>query len=82
MADTQHALVARGELVLNQRNGSPITTFQPASDDRGEWLPIENEDSTPLDPAKHWRLAPLPLRVDGARVVRTYPVVVKSLEHA
>ncbi|WP_407146344.1 hypothetical protein [Bradyrhizobium sp. ORS 86] len=71
---TQYALVANGEILA--------LTFRPVRDDRGEWLPIENEDSSPFDPALHWRLKPLPLRVDGDRVVRTYPVVAKSMEQA
>lgn len=42
------------------------------------WLPVEYEDSEPFDPAKHYRLTPLPPRVDGDRVVRVYPVVAKE----
>jgi len=73
--EQQWALVVGGEIVS--------VTFRPAKDDRGgEWLPIENEDNRPFDAALHWRLKPLPLRVDGDRVVRTYPVVPKSMEHA
>lgn len=71
----QYALVAPGGNVL-------ATSFRIAADDRGQWLPIENEDMQPFDPAQHWRLKPLALRVDGERVVRTYPVVAKSQEHA
>ncbi|WGR67837.1 MULTISPECIES: hypothetical protein [unclassified Bradyrhizobium] len=75
VAEQQYCLVRGGELIA--------TSFKPAKDeDGGEWLPIENEDSQPFDPAKHWRLKPLPLRLDGDRVVRVYPVVVKSQEHA
>lgn len=77
----QFALVANGELVMGQQ-GHPCTTYRPQPDRRGEWLPIENEDSAPFDPVRHWRMQPLPLRVDGNRVVRLYPIVVKSLEHA
>lgn len=44
-------------------------------------LPIVNIDSAPFDPAKHWRLKPLPLRVEGDRVVREFPIVMKSLEN-
>lgn len=80
VAETQYALVVDGE-VLTHRD-TPATTFKPAADDRGVWLPIENEDSIQFDPALHWRLKPLPLRVDGERVVRTYPIVAKSQEHA
>lgn len=75
VGEQQYCLVRGGELVS--------TSFKPAKDpDGGEWLPIENEDNQPFDPALHWRLKPLPLRLDGERVVRTYPVVAKSQEHA
>jgi hypothetical protein len=46
VADIQYALVANGALVLGQ-TGFPITTHRPDSDPRGEWLPVENEDSDP-----------------------------------
>ncbi|MGY3240561.1 hypothetical protein ACVMAJ_007451 [Bradyrhizobium sp. USDA 4448] len=81
VAEQQYALVSNGELVKPAR-GDWAVTFKPEHDDRGEWLPIENEDSQPFDPAQHWRLKPLPLRLDGDRVVRVYPVVPKSMEHA
>ncbi|MCG2665883.1 hypothetical protein ACFPFP_02930 [Bradyrhizobium sp. GCM10023182] len=75
IADRQYCLVRDGELIS--------TSFKPTKDrDGGEWLPIENEDNAPFDPALHWRLKPLPLRLDGDRVVRVYPVVPKSMEHA
>ncbi|MDA9545632.1 hypothetical protein ACM43_14595 [Bradyrhizobium sp. CCBAU 45321] len=77
MGEQQYCLVRDGELVS--------TSFKPAKDpDGGEWLPIENEDTEPFDRAKHWRLKPLPLRLDSARgiVVRTYPVIAKCQEHA
>ncbi|WP_018459721.1 ribbon-helix-helix protein, CopG family [Bradyrhizobium sp. WSM4349] len=80
-ADTQYALVSDGQLVRAAGN-SPILTFKPDADKRGEWVQIENVDSHPFDPAQHWRLKPLKLRLDGDRVVRTYPVVPKSMEHA
>jgi hypothetical protein len=56
---------------------------KPESDpaERGVWLPIVHEDSQPLDPALHWRLAPT-ARIETDRVVVTYPVVEKSLEIA
>ncbi|OSI70483.1 ribbon-helix-helix domain-containing protein [Bradyrhizobium canariense] len=80
-AETQYALVSDGQLV--QAPGcDPILTFKPDVEKRGEWVPIENVDSHPFDPAQHWRLKPEALRVDGARVVRVYPVVAKSQEHA
>lgn len=76
VAKTQYALVtAEGDVLT--------TSFRIAADNRGEWLPIENVDSpVPYDSALHWRLKPLPLRVDGEKVIRTYPVVAKSQEHA
>lgn len=80
VAETQYALVVDGEVLMHR--GEPATTFRPVSDERGEWLPIENEYSSPFDPAQHWLLKPLPLRVDGEKVIRTYPVVAKSQEHA
>ncbi len=42
------------------------------------WLPVEYEDSERFDPDKHYRLAPLPPRVDGNCVVRTYPIVARD----
>ena len=77
VGEQQYCLVIDGELIA--------TSFKPSKDDRGgEWLPIENEDTEPFDPAKHWRLKPLPLRLDANRgiVVRTYPVIEKCQEHA
>jgi hypothetical protein len=71
--EQQYCLVRDGELIA--------TSFKPSKDeDGGAWLPIENEDNQPFDPSLHWRLKPLPLRLDGDRVVRVYPVVPK--EHA
>ncbi|RXT48751.1 hypothetical protein [Bradyrhizobium betae] len=80
-AEQQYALVANGSVML-PRGDDPVTTFRPTPDDRGEWFPIENEDSQPFDPVLHWRLKPLPLRLDGERVVRVYPVVPKTMEYA
>ncbi|RXH15143.1 hypothetical protein [Bradyrhizobium guangzhouense] len=75
IADQQYCLVRDGELIS--------TSFKPTKEpDGGEWLPIENEDNAPFDPALHYRLKPLPLRLDGDRVVRVYPVVPKSMERA
>lgn len=72
VAEQQYCLVRGGELIL--------TSFKPAKDpDGGEWLPIENIDEPgPFNPETHWRLKPLPLRLDGDRVVRVYPTVLKS----
>lgn len=67
VGEQQYCLVRSGELIS--------TGFKTAKDpDGGEWLPIENEDSEPFDAAKHYRLKPLPLRLDGDRVVRVYPI--------
>lgn len=77
VGEQQYCLVRDGELIL--------TSFKPAKDpDGGEWLPIENEDTEPFDPAKHWRMKPLPLRLDVERgvVLRVYPVIPKCQEHA
>ncbi|MDF0521525.1 hypothetical protein P0R31_30205 [Bradyrhizobium yuanmingense] len=72
----QYCLVIDGELIA--------TSFKPTKDDRGgEWLPVENVDEPgPFNPATHWRLKPLPLRLDGDRVVRVYPTVPKCQEYA
>lgn len=76
IAEQQWCLVRGGELVS--------VSFKPTKDpDGGEWLPIENIDEPgPLNPETHWRLKPLPLRLDGDRVVRVYPTVPKSKELA
>lgn len=80
VAEQQYCLVKDGELIS--------TSFKPSRADierlggDAAWLPVENEDNAPFDPALHYRLKPLPLRLDGDRVVRVYPVVPKSMEHA
>lgn len=81
VGEQQYCLVKDGELLA--------TSFKPSKSDierlgGGQWLPVENEDTEPFDPAKHWRMKPLPLRLDSARgiVVRTYPVITKCQEHA
>lgn len=81
LAQQQYALVAAGEIVRSPR-GVEILSYDPVPDDRGAWLPIENQDTEPFDPAQHWRLKPGALRVEGARVIRPYQVVAKSQEHA
>jgi hypothetical protein len=77
----QYALVENGSLALvgpaNNRRIAIVTQLDEG--DPRTWLPVENEDSEPFDRARHWRLAPT-YRVDGDRVVRTYPVIAKSLE--
>ena len=45
------------------------------------WLPLVHVNSEPFDKATHWRLAPI-TTIETDRVVRTFPVVLKSLEHA
>jgi hypothetical protein len=77
----QYALVENGSLALvgpaNNRRIAISTKLD--DDDPRTWLPVETEDSEPFDPKCHWRLPPT-YRVDGDRVVRTYPVITKSLE--
>ena len=50
------------------------------------YVPVLHVDSEPFDAARHWRLPPHYTLVSEygtpVRVVCTYPVVVKSLEHA
>jgi hypothetical protein len=75
----QFALVDAGQLVL--RAGAPVVITKLDPDDSRTWLPIETEDSEPFDARLHWREKPT-YRVDGGRVVRTYPIVPKSLERA
>jgi hypothetical protein len=75
VVEQQYALVTPAGEILT-------TTLKPGADDRGQWVPIENVDSEPFDKEKHWRLPPESLRFDDGRVVRRYPVVVKSWEHA
>ncbi len=76
VTEQQYCLVRDGELIA--------TSFKPSKEpDGGEWLPIENIDEPgPCNLETHWRMKPLPLRLDGDRVVRVYPVVPKSMEHA
>ena len=84
--EQQWALVADGELVGNHVTFKPHPVagqFAPGTvPDHAIWLPIENRDSAPFDPAQHWRLKHLPLRVEGDVVVREYPVIDKCQEHA
>jgi Helix-turn-helix domain len=75
--DTQYALVANGKLVCADfGDGSHvITTFWPAVIEQGEWLPILDEGpAIPGVKPVYW--------LDGERVVRTFPIVPKSLELA
>lgn len=73
--EQQYALVTpAGEIIT--------TSFSLGADPRGEWLPIENRDSAQFDPAQHWRLKPLPLRLEDGTIIREFPVVAKSQERA
>ena len=82
-AETQWALAAGGEIFGTTFRPKAVADegFAPGTvPDDAVWLPIENRDSEPFDPAKHWRLKPLPLRVEGDVVVREYPITLKTLE--
>jgi hypothetical protein len=80
----QWALVSAAGQVMGPTTFNPHSLDQLAEGTPADavWLPIENRDSAPFDPAQHWRLKPLPLRVDGDVVVREYPVIAKCQEHA
>ncbi|MCA1507944.1 hypothetical protein [Bradyrhizobium sp. NBAIM02] len=82
LGEQQYCLVRGGELITTSFKTSKADIDRVGGD--AAWLPIENEDTEPFDPAKHWRLKPLPLRLDSTRgiVVRTYPVIAKCQEHA
>jgi len=80
LGEQQYCLVKDGELIATSFKTSKADIDRLGGD--AAWLPVENEYNAPFDPEKHWLLKPLPLRLDGDRVVRTYPVVVKSMEHA
>lgn len=84
--ETQYALVADGNLVGDHVTFRPHALagqFAPGTvPENAVWLPIENRDAGPFDPAQHWRLKPLPLRVEGDVVVREYPIVAKCQELA
>jgi hypothetical protein len=54
--------------------------YVPREGDR--WLPIVYADSEPFDAKTHWRGSPYVTRIAADRVVREFPVVAKSLEHA
>lgn len=81
----QHFALVRDGAIVRDRSGnaelSPLVTEKPAPWPGCAWLPVENVDSMPFDLAKHWRLKPV-FRVEAKRVVRQYPVVAKSMEHA
>lgn len=59
--------------------------YTPSAGDA--WLPIEEADTEPFDPALHWRQVPPQYEIVWVydrldRVRRLYTVVPKSLEHA
>jgi hypothetical protein len=74
----QWYLVSDADAILT---GPQWSAEKPDDAAIGAWLPVFNIDSRVFDRRKHWRLDP-ELRVEGDRVVRFYPVVKKSLEHA
>ncbi|MCC8954101.1 hypothetical protein H8B02_11705 [Bradyrhizobium sp. Pear77] len=63
-----------------------IGGYLAAKPDDRMWVPVVHEDSEPFDAATHWRLKPHYTLVDvygtPDRVICTYPVVLKSMEHA
>jgi hypothetical protein len=78
--EQQYALVSGGRVIS-------VPSFRPCALDQtantpanAVWLPIENRDSEPFHPTKHWREKPLPMRVEGKVIVREYPVILKTLE--
>jgi hypothetical protein len=83
--EQQYALVVDGALAMyaDRHGNKPVPIFATQLDpgDTRTWLPVETEDSEPFDAKLHWRLPPT-YTVERDRVVRTYPVVLKSWEHA
>ena len=72
--ERQYALVEGDEILTI----SGYLTSPPGEPGPGrKVLPVEYEDSQPFDPDLHYRLPPT-ARIDGDRVVRTYPVILKS----
>lgn len=74
-------------IVGDQIKGMGYHADKPAPEREGDvWVPVVHEDSEPFDLAAHWRLAPHFTLVDvygtPDRVICTYPVVPKSVEHA
>ncbi|MDE5460197.1 hypothetical protein [Bradyrhizobium sp. CSS354] len=57
-----------------------ITYHHAKPEDGRTWLPVVHVDSEPFDIARHWRLTPV-YSIEGGRVVCTYPIVSKTLEH-
>jgi hypothetical protein len=71
--DRHWALVVDGAVKAMHRSAD-----KPEDEQGGIWLPIEYEDSEPFDDVAHWRMAPV-TSVEAGRVVRTYPVISKTL---
>jgi hypothetical protein len=84
MSEIQYALVTSAGQIMGPLTFKPCPMDQVKEGTPADavWLPIVNRDSEPFDPAQHWRMKPLPLRVEGETVIREYPVVLKSQEHA
>ena len=79
-AEQQYALVSDGQFVRSPSGHEHIVTFKPWPDERGDWLPIVNQDDpAPFNADTHYRLKPLPLRIDGELVLRVYPLIAKEL---
>lgn len=74
-ADGRHWALVIGDTVKTMHRAHD----KPADEQGGVWLPIEYRDSEPFDPDRHWRL-PYETTLEADRVVRTYPVVLKTLE--
>jgi len=78
---TRWALVADGAVLdLSYHATDPNKAEEQIALGR-TWLPVTHEDSEPFDAATRYRLKP-EARIDGDRVVVTYPVVEKHWEYA
>ncbi|SFO74263.1 hypothetical protein SAMN05216330_104453 [Bradyrhizobium sp. Ghvi] len=76
--ERQYALV-EGDQILSISEYRSTAPGDPSPGRRV--LPVEYADSMPFDPDLHYRLDPV-ARVDGDRVVRVYPVILKSEDRA
>lgn len=62
--------------------GDAIKSIGYHDDKPGDgWLPVKHVDSEPFDLVTMWRLAPV-YTIDADKVVGTFPIVLRSLEHA
>lgn len=76
---TRWALIQDGTVhELSYHAGNPNEAAEQIALGR-QWLPVSHEDSAPFDPLKHCRLKP-EARIDGDRVVVTFPVIDKAWE--